>query len=77
MDIADDITYALHDVEDFYTAGVFPRNQVALVLEDYKNNHTAKVLTLPTTNQHEDLEEFKDKLKGKELISTKSSSTTL
>jgi dGTPase len=64
MDIADDITYALHDVEDFYTAGIFPRNQVALVLEDYKNR--GDPLKPPTTNQHERLQEFKDKMKGKE-----------
>ena len=65
MDIADDITYALHDVEDFYTAGIFPRNQVALVLEDYKNKNEAKLLKPPTTNQYEDLKKFKDELKGK------------
>lgn len=65
MDIADDITYALHDVEDFYTAGIFPRNQVALVLEDYKNKNEAKLLKPPTTNQYEALKKFKDELKGK------------
>jgi dGTPase len=63
MDIADDITYALHDVEDFYTAGVFPRNQVALVLEDYNNKRTS--LAPPVTNQHIALEKFKDELREK------------
>ncbi|XVU22818.1 deoxyguanosinetriphosphate triphosphohydrolase family protein [Actinoplanes sp. CA-054009] len=35
MDTADDITYALHDLEDFYCAGSFPRNQIVAVLRDF------------------------------------------
>lgn len=63
MDIADDITYALHDLEDFYTAGLFPRNEVVVVLEDYKNkDNPAKP---PTTNQHKALGDCAAKLKKK------------
>jgi dGTPase len=51
MDIADDITYALHDVEDFYTAGLFPRNHIINVLEDYAEQRKPARKD-PTTNQY-------------------------
>ena len=30
MDLADDITYALHDIEDFFRVGLIPLNEIAL-----------------------------------------------
>lgn len=76
MDIADDITYALHDLEDFYTAGLFRRNQVAAILNDYSNVHPPKptdsqkatdaslvAATAPTSNEYQELEKKAKKLK--------------
>ncbi|ORB50488.1 hypothetical protein BST42_19990 [Mycolicibacterium rhodesiae] len=58
MDIADDITYALHDLEDFYTAGLFPRNHITAILDDYSDKQK-KNGDPPTTYQYQDLEECK------------------
>jgi dGTPase len=65
MDIADDITYALHDLEDFYTAGLFPRNQAAAVLEDYSNKVKKISNKPPTTHQYEEVEKCAEKLAEK------------
>lgn len=35
MDVADDITYALHDLDDFYRAGMIRRSLLLNVLEDW------------------------------------------
>lgn len=54
MDIADDITYALHDLEDFYTAGLFRRNHIAAILGDYADKQAGRAMP-PTTDQYQDL----------------------
>ncbi|OMC35334.1 hypothetical protein A5739_00520 [Mycobacterium colombiense] len=60
MDIADDITYALHDLEDFYTGGLFPRNHVVAVLDDYSRQFDLgdQDSEVPVTNQYLELDEY-------------------
>ena len=66
MDIADDITYALHDLEDFYTAGRFRRNQAVAVLKDFvscttppsKYRNCGKTAHTPTSNEYEKLRDY-------------------
>ncbi|WP_158647510.1 deoxyguanosinetriphosphate triphosphohydrolase family protein [Actinoplanes sp. ATCC 53533] len=63
MDTADDITYALHDLEDFYCAGSFPRNQIVAVLGDFlgaRRNTTAHV---PVAEDFHELEALDLRLK--------------
>jgi dGTPase len=55
MDISDDITYALHDLEDFYTAGLFRGNHTAAILDDYSDKRRGTG-DPPTTYQYEALE---------------------
>ena len=57
MDLADDITYALHDLEDYYTAGLFRRNQIAAILGDYSDQRKGNRKP-PTTDQYVGLDEF-------------------
>ncbi len=64
MDIADDITYALHDLEDFYTAGLFRRNHIAAILNDYSDQQRVDGGDPPTTDQWQDLASHGEKLKG-------------
>jgi dGTPase len=40
MDMSDDIAYALHDLEEFYFARMFPRNRVLAELEEYRRDTT-------------------------------------
>ena len=55
MDFADDITYSVHDLEDFYLAGLIPLELLATDkdeftrfidqwLRDYPNNYFAKIV---------------------------------
>lgn len=46
MDIADDITYAIHDLEDFYRAGLIKRPAVLRIIEDWKNLKNSQVSRL-------------------------------
>jgi dGTPase len=66
MDIADDITYALHDLEDFYTAGLFRRNHIAAILNDYSDQQKTVGGEPPTTDQWQELAAHAEKLKRKE-----------
>ncbi|MCY1138920.1 dNTP triphosphohydrolase [Actinoplanes sp. Pm04-4] len=61
MDTADDITYALHDLEDFYCAGMFPRNQIVALLRDFigSRRHRGYV---PITMDFQTLEQHGRKL---------------
>jgi dGTPase len=63
MDIADDITYALHDLEDFYTAGLFPRNQIAAILGDYGGLRKNKPVPA-TSSEYTDLVKLADNLRN-------------
>lgn len=40
MDVADDITYALHDLDDFYRAGLIRRSDMTKVLEDWLDSRS-------------------------------------
>ena len=62
MDIADDITYALHDLEDFYTAGLFRRNHIAAILNDYSDQQEKDSGDPPMTDQWQDLASYAEKL---------------
>jgi dGTPase len=66
MDIADDINYALHDLEDFYTAGLFRRNHIIAILDDYSDKQRGTG-DPPTTYQYQALEKCAEELarKGK------------
>jgi dGTPase len=64
MDLADDINYALHDLEDFYTAGLFRRNHIVAILDDYSDNQRGYD-DPPTTYQYRDLEDCKKDLADK------------
>ena len=43
MDIADDITYALHDLEDFRSAGLISLTEVRSELEDWSKLHAPRI----------------------------------
>ncbi|MFF5077430.1 deoxyguanosinetriphosphate triphosphohydrolase family protein [Actinoplanes sp. NPDC000266] len=61
MDTADDITYALHDLEDFYCAGSFPRNQIVAVLRDFLGARRQKAY-VPVDEDFQELKALDAKL---------------
>jgi dGTPase len=75
MDLADDITYSVHDVEDFYRAGLIPlhlivggdKKELERFLEGTKNRWAKVTLTVEIAKDH--LSELKS-LMGSSLFSS-------
>ncbi len=62
MDLADDITYAIHDVEDFYKAGLIP---LELFARHYAEDDHNKVQKQPQDKEIDDFLEYTYKKWGK------------
>lgn len=64
MEFADDITYSVHDLEDFYLAGLIPLNLLVQGDDEWDNFITEWIDSLKDSKRQEKLNEQKEGLKS-------------